>query len=122
MSAVVVRFSRARKRYEKPGILVEEAALERAEAQCLADEDARRQRRERDRQRRSDQDVVFQARLAELVGAAVPRCRDAPLRSRSMRRCGAAAGLAGRPGARSMSMRSRWRWSVGIGTPTSGRC
>jgi hypothetical protein len=34
---VVVRFSRARKRYERQGILVEEAALEQAEAQCLDD-------------------------------------------------------------------------------------
>jgi len=74
LSAVVVRFSRARKRYERQGVLVEEAALERAEAQCLADEDARSQRRERDRQRRSDQDVVFQARLAELVGRLFPGC------------------------------------------------
>src|SRR6266498_3734707 len=41
LSAVVVRFSRSRKRYERQGILVEEAALEQAEAQCLADEDAR---------------------------------------------------------------------------------
>jgi hypothetical protein len=38
LSAVVVRFSRARKRYERQGILVEEAALERAEGECLADE------------------------------------------------------------------------------------
>jgi hypothetical protein len=37
LSAVVVRFSRARKRYERQGILVEEDALERAEQECLAD-------------------------------------------------------------------------------------
>src|ERR671910_524713 len=37
LSAVVVRFSRARKRYERQGILAEEEALERAEAECLAD-------------------------------------------------------------------------------------
>lgn len=37
LSAVVVRFSRARKRYERQGILVEADALERAEAECLAD-------------------------------------------------------------------------------------
>jgi hypothetical protein len=41
---VVVRFSRSRTRYERQGILVEEAALESAEAQCLADEDARGRR------------------------------------------------------------------------------
>jgi hypothetical protein len=70
----VVRFSRARKRYERQGSLVEEAALEQAEVQCLADEDARSQRRERDRQRRADQDVVFQTRLAEVVGRLFPSC------------------------------------------------
>ena len=48
LSAVVVRFSRARGRYERQGILVEEAALEQAEAECLADEPARARRRERE--------------------------------------------------------------------------
>ncbi len=74
LSAVVVRFSRSRKRYERQGILVEEAALEQAEAQCLADEDARARRRERDRQRRADQDVAFEARLAEAVVRLFPGC------------------------------------------------
>src|SRR6266508_3165512 len=67
LSAVVVRFSRSRRRYERQGILVEDAALESAEAQCLADEDARSRRRERDRERRAGQDLAFQARLAEEV-------------------------------------------------------
>jgi hypothetical protein len=74
LSAVVVRFSRSRKRYERQGILVEEAALEQAEAQCLADEDARARRRERDRQRRADQDLTFQVRLAEAVARLFPGC------------------------------------------------
>ena len=34
LSAVVVRFSRSRQRYERQGILVEEEALEAAEAEC----------------------------------------------------------------------------------------
>jgi len=74
LSAVVVRFSRSRKRYERQGVLVEEAALESAEAQCLADEDARRRRRERDQQRRVDQDLAFQARLADAVVRLFPGC------------------------------------------------
>jgi len=74
LAAVVVRFSRSRKRYERQGILVEEAALEQAEAQCLADEDARARRRERDRQRRADQDVVLETRLAEAVLFLFPGC------------------------------------------------
>jgi hypothetical protein len=47
LSAVVVRFSRSRRRYERRGILVEEAALARAEQDCLADEEARSRRRQR---------------------------------------------------------------------------
>ena len=72
--AVVVRFSRSRKRYERQGILVEEAALQQAEAQCLADEEARARRRKRDRQRRADQDVVFEGQLAEAVVRLFPGC------------------------------------------------
>lgn len=47
LSAVVVRWSRTRKRYERQGLLVEDAALDQAERQCLADEDARMRRRQR---------------------------------------------------------------------------
>src|SRR5215469_18266493 len=47
LSAVVVRFSRARRRYERQGILVSEVALE-AEAKCLADSELRALRRGRD--------------------------------------------------------------------------
>jgi hypothetical protein len=74
LSAVVVRFSRSRKRYERQGLLVEEAALESAEAQCLADEDVRSRRRERDRARRADQDVVFEGRLVEEIVRLFPGC------------------------------------------------
>src|SRR5206468_12104016 len=42
LSAVVVRFSRSRRRYERQGLLVELAALERGEKECLSDEEKRR--------------------------------------------------------------------------------
>jgi len=74
LAAVVVRFSRARKRYERQGTLVEEAALERAEAECLADAEARARRREREEQRRSEQDVDFQANLARAIVELYPGC------------------------------------------------
>lgn len=76
LSAVVVRFSRARKRYERQGILVEEAALERAEAQCLADEEARARRRERDEARREAADQQLQAGLAEEIRRLFPGCES----------------------------------------------
>jgi hypothetical protein len=74
LSAVVVRWSRTRKRYERKGLLVEEAALEQAEQQCLADEDARMRRRERDRERRAGEDVEFQGRFAQQIRRLFPRC------------------------------------------------
>jgi hypothetical protein len=77
LSAVVVRWSRSRRRYERQGVLVEEPALEQAERQCLADEDARMRRRERDRERRADEDLEFQARLAAGIRRLFPGCPQA---------------------------------------------
>ena len=74
LSAVVVQWNRARKRYQRRGILVEEPALEQAEQQCLADEDARIRRRERDRERRADSDVELQARMVEEITRLFPGC------------------------------------------------
>jgi hypothetical protein len=74
LSAVVVRFSRARRRYERQGILVEEPALERAEAECLQDEEARRRRRLRDQTRRVDEDRLFQGELAREIARLFPGC------------------------------------------------
>lgn len=76
LAAVVVRFSSARRRYERQGILVEEAALERAEQECLADEDARARRRERDEERRAGQDEEFERELAGAIRALYPGCPD----------------------------------------------
>jgi hypothetical protein len=74
LSAVVVRFSRARRRYERQGVLVEAEALERAEAQCLADADARARRRIRERARREAQDTELEAALADEIVALFPAC------------------------------------------------
>ena len=84
LSAVVVRFSRSRKRYERQGLLVEEAAIEQAEQQCLSDEEARARRRERDRQRRETADERFQQDLAEQIGRLFPGCP--PLRAAAISR------------------------------------
>jgi hypothetical protein len=74
LSAVVVRFSRSRKRFERQGILVEEQALERAEQECLADEEARARGRERDAQRRADADLELQAQMASEIVRLFPGC------------------------------------------------
>jgi hypothetical protein len=74
LSAVVVRWSRTRKRYERQGLLVEEPALEQAEQQCLADEEARMRRRDRDRERRAAEDVELAASMASEIERLFPRC------------------------------------------------
>jgi hypothetical protein len=84
LSAVVVRFSRARKRFERQGILVEERALEPAEQECLADEEARARRRERDAHRRAGEDLELQARMAEEIVRLYPGCP--PERAQSIAR------------------------------------
>jgi hypothetical protein len=74
LSAVVVHWSKSRKRYERQGLLVEETALEQAEEQCLADADIRLRRRERDAVRREHEDVEFQRRFAAGIAREYPRC------------------------------------------------
>jgi hypothetical protein len=74
LSAVVVRWSRSRKRYERQGTLVEESALELAEQQCMSDADARLRRRERDEVRRASVDAQFQDRLAREIRRLFPGC------------------------------------------------
>ena len=90
LSAVVVRFSRARKRYERQGILVEEAALAGAEQQCLADEEVRARRRERDAARRVAGDVELAERFAQQIAALFPGCPVA--RAQAISRHAAARG------------------------------
>lgn len=74
LSAVVVRFSRSRRRYERMGILVEEEALEQAERECLADAEARARRRERGAARRAAGDIEFQERMALETRRLYPGC------------------------------------------------
>jgi hypothetical protein len=74
LSAVVVRFSRARKRYERRGVLVEEDALADAEQRCLDDADARARRRERETERRAATDDGLIQRLAAAIRVAYPGC------------------------------------------------
>lgn len=55
-------------------MLVSESALERAEAECLADEDARARAREREALRREQIDVKYRSSFAEGIKKQFPRC------------------------------------------------
>lgn len=72
LSAVVLKFSRARKRYERQGLLVEESALQLAESECLADSEIRSRRAERERIRREDLDQQYIQAFANRVRELFP--------------------------------------------------
>ena len=74
LRAVVVQWSRARKRYERQGILVTREAIERAETECLADEESRARQRERAAERRLDEDREYQAAVTEKLKELFPGC------------------------------------------------
>ena len=74
LSAVVIRFSRARKRYERQGVLVEESALEQAEQECMADADRRSAQRKRAEIYRDKQDQALTMRMAESIRQMFPGC------------------------------------------------
>ncbi|MFG2130246.1 DUF2293 domain-containing protein [Streptomyces sp. NPDC048751] len=76
LSAVVVRFNRRKGRYERQGVLVEEAGLARAEERCLEDAEARRRRRARDARRRAAQDARFAEVFAAEIRRLLPGCPE----------------------------------------------
>jgi hypothetical protein len=74
LRAVVVQWARARKRYERQGILVTPAAIDRAEADCLADEEQRVHQRERAAIRRAAEDLEYECAVAHKVQELFPGC------------------------------------------------
>lgn len=74
LAAIVLKWTRARKRYERQGLLVDAPALERAEADCLADSEARQRSRAREALRRERLDREYTERFALRVGELFPGC------------------------------------------------
>lgn len=74
LSAVVLKWSQSRKRYERQGLLIEEEALEKAEKECLADEEVRVRRREREAERRGEMDLQYVRNFAQRVRHLFPSC------------------------------------------------
>src|SRR5215510_16464398 len=74
LSAVVLKWSRARNRYERQGLLVEEQALEKAEEECLADSEVRERRRNREAVRREELDRQYLEQFAQRVRELFPGC------------------------------------------------
>jgi hypothetical protein len=74
LRAVVVEWSRTRKRYERQGVLVEPEALRRAEEECLADADYRARQRERAAERREQLDQAYVTAFAGAIRQQFPGC------------------------------------------------
>ena len=72
LSAVVLQWSRARKRYERQGLLVEAQGLEKAEEECLADSEVRERRKEREAIRRAELDRQYVDQFAARVRVLFP--------------------------------------------------
>ncbi len=74
LRAVVVRWARARKRYERQGILATPEAIAKAEEECLADEDRRARQRERAAERREVEDSEYQSAITAKLKELFPGC------------------------------------------------
>ncbi len=99
LSAVVVRFSRSRGRYERQGLLVESEALERAQQECLSDEEQRRIARERAASAREREDQRYIEQFASAIQASYPGCPELEALAIARHACQKYSGRIGRSGA-----------------------
>ena len=74
LSAVVLKWSQARKQYERQGVLVEQEAVEEAERECEADSGQREIRRAQATLRRAELDQDYIQRFAARVRELYPHC------------------------------------------------
>jgi len=99
LSAVVLKFSRARRRYERQGLLVEETALDLAEEECLADFEVRELRKEREAERRAGLDEQFVQQFAHKIRELFPHMETGREQGIAEHACLKYSGRIGRSGA-----------------------
>ena len=74
LRAVVVEFSRTRRRYERQGVLVTREAIERAETECLANAEVRARQRERATKAREVQESAYVTAVTCAIQGQFPGC------------------------------------------------
>ena len=99
LSAVVVRWSRTRGRYERQGILVDEPALRRAEEECLSDSARREARRMRAGEARARADRRHVEDFTRAIRSRYPGCPDGADVEIAQRACERYSGRVGRTAA-----------------------
>jgi hypothetical protein len=98
--AVVVKFSRAPKRNERQGVLVEASAIQRAEQACAQDEEAREAKRIKRQARDEIADREYRARFTEGILDLFPSCPADKAKSISEHACRKYSWRVGGPGRR----------------------
>ena len=99
LRAVVVRWARARKRYERQGLLLVPEAIRKAEKECLADADIRERRRVIEAERRTERDEEFIAEFARRIREQYPRCPSGEAKEIAAHACERYSGRVGRSAA-----------------------
>ena len=74
ISAPILRYNKARKRYERQGILVEEQSLEQAKLDCESDAAKRAIQRKKSAVRRDKLDLEYQERFTARIRQLFPHC------------------------------------------------
>lgn len=97
--AVVLEWSRARKRYERRGLLVEEKAIEEAEASCLEDAETRGLRAERRAEREAVRDAAYIRQFEDAIRTRYPKCPEGRAKAIAEHACRKYSSRVGRSGA-----------------------
>jgi len=74
LSAIVLKWNKSRKRYERQGLLVEKQGIEKAEEECFADEEVRQIRNGRAAIKREEMDVKYVAEFGQRIREFFPYC------------------------------------------------
>lgn len=99
LRAVVVEWSRSRKRYERQGILAAPKVIARAEEECLADADVRECRRLRATQARERGESTYEADVTAAIITQFPGCPPDEARRIAAWTCQKHSGRVGRSAA-----------------------
>ena len=99
LRCIVLKWNRRRQHYDRQGTLVEEAALDRAEEECLADAELRERRAERRRERDAEHDEAFAAKFTEAILNLYPAAPEEEAITIACRACQRNSGRVGRSAA-----------------------
>jgi hypothetical protein len=99
LHAVVLKWSKTRKHYERQGLLVQKEAIGKAEEECLNDEDIRERRKLREAEKRVQIDEHYVRRFTERIQELYPGCPEGRAEIIAEHACQKYSGRVGRTGA-----------------------